>query len=153
VPIPSTRTEYFSIDVPDYVSEVVILISAHHDHNNQSIGSVFDSLTFGCTADAQVVHFDKANASSTLVVVPIEKGGRVIITLKMAEGVPLPKEPSFSFSFETKEEHGDKDDSVWKPWVIGVIIGGGVAVAVIVLVVIGVVVWKVRSRHSYQLVN
>jgi hypothetical protein len=141
------------IDVPDDVSEVAILISADHDHNNQSVGSVFDSLTFGCFADAQVVHFGKANASSTLVVVPIEKSGRVFITLKMAEGVPLPKEPSFSFSFETKEERGGDDDSKLKPWVIGVIVGCGVAVAVIVLVVIGVVVWKVSSRHHYQLVN
>jgi hypothetical protein len=152
VPVPSTRTQYFSIDLPNNVSEVVILINSSDHHLPRSVGSVFDLLTIGCGADARMVNLDKANASSTLAVVPFKKGGRVFITLQMAEGVPLPKEPSFSFSFETKDKHDVDDDSdFWKPWVIGVIVGGGVAV--FILVVIGVVVWKVRSRRDYQLVN
>ncbi|ELR11851.1 uncharacterized protein ACA1_273220 [Acanthamoeba castellanii str. Neff] len=154
VPVPSTRTQYFSIDLPNNVSEVVILINSSDHHTNRSVGSVFDLLTIGCGADAQMVNLDKANASSTLAVVPFEKGGRVFITLQMAGGVPLPKEPSFSFSFETKDKHDADDDSdFWKPWVIGVIVGSGVGIAVFVFVVIGVVVWMVRSRRDYQLVN
>jgi hypothetical protein len=96
-----------------------------------------------------VVEFDHktANDSSAVVTVPFEKGGRTFVALQMVEGVPLPKEPSFLLSFETR---GSKhDDDFWQPWVIGVIVGGGIGLAGFMLVVIGVIVWKVRSKRHY----
>jgi hypothetical protein len=150
--VPSARTQYFATDLPHDVSELIVVINSSDHHTN--VSSVFASVTIGCGHDAQVVVLDHktANDSSAVVVVPVKKGGRTFMALQMVEGVPLPKKPSFLLSFETKGSKHD-DDDFWQPWVIGVIVGGGIGLAGFVLVVIGVVVWTVRSKRHYHRIN